>query len=174
MTQSQTQSDEPWYGQNEKDRWLTPPDVLDVLTEHVDIDLDPCAGSDTEIGDVNWSIQNGQDGLERDWGNHDVVYVNPPFSEKQDWIQRVIEYQDECELSILLTPDSTDVQSWWHGQIVPHADHIWFSDGRISYVDPDTGEEAGSPTFGTALSFFGNVPRGLLDDLSEIGWLPTY
>jgi len=171
---SQTPTETEWYGQQEKDRWQTPPEIVEILQRHLNIDCDPCAGPNTTIGQTNWSIVRGEDGLSRNWGQYDVLYVNPPFSEKNEWIEKAVSEMENIELIVLLTPDSTDVQSWWHGQIVPNADHIWFSNGRISYIDPDTGEEAGSPTFGTALSFFGDVPEGLLEELSEYGWLPTY
>jgi len=171
---SESTSNTEWYGQQEKDRWETPPETVDILQSHLTIDCDPCAGPSTGIGEVNWSIHRGEDGLSRDWGQHDVLYINPPFSEKTEWIEKTISEIENTDLLILLTPASVDVQSWWHGQIVPHADHIWFSEGRISFIDPDTGSEAGSPTFGTALSFFGDVPESLLEELSEEGWLPTY
>lgn len=98
---------------------------------------------------------------------------------------------------ILLIPDNTDVRTWWHGTHpnevagqtwgddktpsyvvssedwwfggVVDADWLWFSDGRLSYIDPETGEKAGSPTFGTSLALFGDPPKRLLDWLAKNG-----
>ena len=45
------------------------------------IDLDPCAGIDTSIASVNWAIERGENGLDREWFG--FVYCNPPFSKKE-------------------------------------------------------------------------------------------
>jgi hypothetical protein len=78
---------------------------------------------------------------------------------------------DGTELIVVVTPDATDVQSWFHGLIVPNASYVWFSEGRVSYIDPETDEPAGSPSFGTCLSLFGEVPRDLRETLQTAGWL---
>jgi phage N-6-adenine-methyltransferase len=164
--------DVEWYGQQKKNDWQTPEWLTDGLNDTLDgIDLDPCAGRYTDIGDTNWSIHYGEDGLDRAWRGYDSVFVNPPFSEKQQWVDKVVGEMPNTDLIMLLTPDSTDVQSWWHNGIVPHVSYVWFSKGRISYVDPETGEQAGSPTFGTSLSLFGDAPSELLEWLAEYGWL---
>ncbi len=162
-------TEDDWYAQTEKDEWQTPDWLWQGIDEHVTINLDPCAGPDTEIGETNWHIGRGEDGLEEDWFG--TVFVNPPFSDKNDWMDKIHQELSNTDLVFLVTPDSTDVQSWWHDGIVPHADYVWFSEGRISYVDPDTGEQAGSPTFGTAVSMFGDTTPELLGWLSEHGWL---
>lgn len=169
-------TDEEWFAQTEKDRWQTPPWLYEGINERLEgpISLDPCAGIDTQIGFANWSIQRGQDGLDREW--YGTVFVNPPFSEKQQWVQKVIDEIPNTECIFLVTPDSTDVQSWWHDGIVEHAEYVWFSDGRIDYIDPETGEVPDNrPTFGTALSIFGDVDRvsdgRLLGWLADRGWL---
>lgn len=152
-----------------KDTWQTPPKLLDMLTKHVHIDLDPCAGQDTMIGDEN--IRPPKNGREYQWNG--TVFVNPPFSNKADWLQKAVEeykYGD-TDLIIFLTPDSTDVKSWYHKYIVPHAEYTWFSYGRINYIDPtkDNDESTSGATFGTALSFFGDVPTPLLKELDKNG-----
>ncbi len=149
---------------NLKDVWQTPDSLLDLLGH---IDLDPCAGPDTNIGDTNYT--ESDDGLTQDWFGR--VFVNPPFTQKTEWLEKVIEERDNTDVIFVVTPDSTDTKSWWHGYIAEHADYIWFSRGRISYIDPDTGEKMGSPTFGTAISIFGQVDSATLDRLAENGQL---
>jgi phage N-6-adenine-methyltransferase len=165
---------------SEKDTWQTPPWLIDGIKQYVTIDLDPCAGKDTEIGETNWSILCGEDGLERDW--HGTVFCNPPFSEKDTWVEYLIQ-QYRCgnvERVFLVTPDSTDVKSWWHGRevrgtehdgIVDCASYVCFMAGRVQYIDPETGERKGSPSFGTAISMFGSFPDELLAWFGTEGWL---
>lgn len=90
-----------------KDVWQTPEEIT-LLLPH--IDLDPCAGDDTNIGDVDWNER----GLQREWfGN---VFVNPPFSQKNVWLEYATDQikRDDVDTIFVLTPDSTDVKSWWH------------------------------------------------------------
>jgi phage N-6-adenine-methyltransferase len=157
------------YALSEKDTWQTPDWLIEGIQQYVNIDLDPCAGKHTSIGDENYRLEDGKDGLELPW--YGTTFVNPPFSHKKEWAAKVIDELDNTDLIMLVTPDSTDVQSWWHTCIVPFADYVWFSEGRIKYVDPDTQETAKSPTFGTAISMYGEVPDGLLQWFNEHGWV---
>ena len=148
-----------------KDVWQTPPEILDMLHP---IDVDPCAGEDTHIGrDANYD--KSDDGLWKQW--HGRVFVNPPFSQKRAWLQKVIEEQGNTDCIFVVTPDSTDTKSWWHSYIAEEADYIWFSRGRISYINPETGERAKNPTFGTAISVFGEPGARTIARLQSEGQL---
>lgn len=153
----------------DKDTWQTPPEILDVLTDYLTFDVDPCAGEGTDIAKDN--VRLPRNGLAVQWNG--VIFLNPPFSEKVKWLKKAVEeYQKgNADLIVVLTPDSTDVKSWWHGLIVPNATYTWFSHGRVDYIDPDTDddESTSGATFGTALSFFGDVPEDLLKELDERG-----
>src|SRR6056297_1525253 len=132
------------------------------------IDVDPCSGEDTHIGrDANYD--KSDDGLWKQW--HGRVFVNPPFSQKRAWLQKVIEEQGNTDCIFVVTPDSTDTKSWWHSYIAEAADYIWFSRGRISYINPETGERAKNPTFGTAISVFGEPGARTIARLQSEGQL---
>lgn len=150
-----------------KDVWQTPPSVLDTITEK--IDLDPCAAPGTSIGSTN--LTEDDDGLSQDWSG--TVFVNPPFSAKSAFLEKCIEQHESgnTDTIYVVTPDSTDTISWWHEYIASHANYILFFEGRKSYIDPDTGSPAGSPTFGTALSVFGEPPQATLSALAQAGHL---
>lgn len=157
---------------NDKDDWQTPPELVQDLQQAVDrIDLDPCAHPETSIGARNWALDKGIDGLERSWNGYKTVFVNPPFSYKTEWLEKIVEEvstdRPTPRTIILLTPDSTDTKSWWHGYIAPHAQYICFSEGRIAYYED--GVRADSPTFGTAISIFGECPDDLLHTLQQWG-----
>lgn len=156
------------------DVWRTPDELLDLLGH---IDVDPCAGIDTEIGDINYTEED--DGLSKEWSGR--VFVNPPFANKSAWLQKAVEEQSNTEVIFVLTPDSTDTISWWHKYIAAEADYIWFSEGRISYIVPeihadkfdnyDAGQMANSPAFGTAISIFGEPEQKTLERLDKNGQL---
>jgi phage N-6-adenine-methyltransferase len=156
---------------SKKDVWQTPDWLIDGIQQHVTIDLDPCAGANTHIGETNYRLEDGDDGLSQPWFG--TVFCNPPFTQKTDWLDKAVTAIDNTELILFVTPDSTDVQSWWHGSIVPHARYVWFSKGRVSYVDPTSDGERESPPFGTAISIFGDPPNTLLHWFDENGWVVT-
>lgn len=169
----------PQHANKKKDVWQTPDWLWEGIDERISggISLDPCAGPDTNIGDANLYIGRGQDGLNQDYfGN---VFINPPFSEKADWLKHVVEQRENYDTCFVVTPDSTDVKSWWHKYIVPHADRVWFPYGRVSYYDPVEEEVKDSPSFGSAVSIFGSSPPELIkwfeegDDTTECdgGWV---
>jgi phage N-6-adenine-methyltransferase len=170
-----TDSDQQWYGQQKKNDWQTPDRVLDPIQEHYPITLDPCAGRDTDIGLVNWSIHRGEDGLEIPWSTFENVYVNPPFCDKCEWVDKCVrEYRNgNVERVFLLTPADPTTRSWFHGDdfsgvsfdgdygIVDALSYVWFPSGRVKFLDPETGEKAGSPTSGSMISVFGEIGFGL-------------
>lgn len=143
----------------------------DVITHYHSVEAfsgDGPFAVEKETGDITFYET---DSLNKDW--HGVVFVNPPFSQKNEFLEHTIEQVQEgnTKCAFVVTPDSTDVKSWWHGNIAEHADYIWFSRGRIAYINPETGEKANLPTFGTALSIFGEPSESTLSNLSEKGQL---
>lgn len=153
---------------SKKDIWQTPDEVLDLIQEN--IDLDPCAAPDTSIGDINYTKDD--DGLSKEWyGN---VFINPPFTNKDAFLQKTIEQSEKGNTDVIfvITPDSTDVQSWWHSRIEPHSDYVWFSNGRIDYINPTSpGPNNNKATFGTAMSIFGEPSDETLRELLDNGHL---
>jgi hypothetical protein len=64
---------------------------------------------------------------------------------------------ENCNTIYIVTPDSTDVKSWWHGQLVEFCEWVWFSNGRINYIDPDDGEQKTGVSFGTSINIAGEL-----------------
>lgn len=172
-----------FYDLDEKDDWITPPELVEdidqALYEEDDgvsmgINLDPCPHEYTRHANVNYRLENGHDGLEERWFGD--VFVNPPFSYKQEWLAKAVtEVQREpgADCVVMITPDSTDTKSWWHEYIAEHAKYICFLEGRLAYCtyDEATGDlvQHNRPTFGTAISVFGDVKPELIDTLQSWG-----
>ena len=154
---------------SKKDVWQTPDELLDVIKDN--IDLDPCAADNTDIGDTNYT--ENDDGLSQDWFG--TVFVNPPFSNKDGFLKKAVEEYKagNTDTIFVVTPDSTDVQSWWHTYIAQHSTYIWFAYGRIDYLSPDIsgGRNDNRPTWGTALSMYGTPSDKTLASLLDNGHL---
>mgnify|MGYP002761021448 CR=1 FL=1 len=157
-----------WVQKSKKDVWQTPPEVYEPIADaHGGIDTDPCAGRGTEIAERN--IRPPENGLAQPWVG--VVFMNPPFSNKTEWLEKAVEESQRQAVDVVyvLTPDSTDVASWWHEYIAAHAPVTWFATSRVNFIDPETGEQASGVSFNTAISVFGEAPQQLLRHWDEEG-----
>lgn len=165
----------------EKDNWQTPPRVIDPIERFVGIDLDPCAGEDTQHGAVNFRPPETC-GIQSSWdvtGNGDATaFVNPPYSKTNDdtsmkrlFLQKGIsEYlAGNVERVFFLLPDSTDVKSWWQPYIATYCQSSWFPSGRVNYIDPDKGEQVNGVSFGSSLSVAGEIPLEFQQWMHEHG-----
>lgn len=103
------------------------------------IDLDPCAGIDTRIGSINWAIERGENGLERNWFG--FVYCNPPFSQKQAWSVKMREHGN----GILILPERGSAP--WFGQLAVDARHYWVMGKKIDFVGGPSSNNIGSCLF---------------------------
>jgi len=157
-----------WIDTGGKDDWQTPDEVTDPIADaHDGIDLDPCAGPGTDIGTIN--IRPPDNGLAKPWGG--VVFVNPPFSSKGDWLAKVVEESRRpmVDTVYVLTPDATDVAAWWHEYIAAEAPVTWFATSRVNFYDPAEGEVKKGVPFNTAISVFGEAPDELLREWDRTG-----
>ena len=181
-----------FYDLSEKDHWRTPEYIVSMFMDYMMIDLDPCAGYQTYIAENNYTIEGdgdilshgrrllftNTDGLEKDWSEiGGTAYVNPPFSLKKEFVQKTVEEYESNHIdrAIVLTPNGTEVRSWWHGNIAQwdglkaHHDYVWFPSGRIKFVEPG-GDAQDFVPFGSCFHFLGDEwPDGLFEELDEKG-----
>lgn len=118
------------------DHLKTPPWVYEALWP---IDLDPCAGADTTIGDTNWSIERNEDGLLRDW--HGFVYCNPPFSQKELWAKEMVKHGT----GILILPERGSAP--WFGPLAEKAGQYWVMGQKINFIGGPSSNNLGSVLF---------------------------
>lgn len=115
------------YQAVESDFWQTPPDLYPQDC------FDPCP--------VNPTF----DGLTIEW--HGQAFVNPPYSQIAQWIEKAFAEKDNCDSIMMLLPNWTD-RAWF--QRIKNC-KIEFLRGRVKFLDPATGLPKDSPTFGSML-----------------------
>lgn len=103
------------------------------------VDLDPCAGLNTSIGAENFSIERGQNGLKLNWFG--FVYCNPPFSQKQQWIERMIDHGN----GILILPERGSAP--WFGPLAKAAGYYWVMGKKINFIGGPSSNNLGSVLF---------------------------
>ena len=123
-------------GMKKNDDLVTPPWVWRELGE---IDLDPCAGKDTEIGAMNYAIERGEDGLILTW--HGFVYCNPPFSQKEQWADRMIQHGR----GILILPERGSAP--WFSHVAAEAGAYWVMGKKINFIGGPSSNNVGSVLF---------------------------
>lgn len=164
-----SETDMSFVAKEDNDNWQTPATTWETINRFDEIDTDPCAGCEmtgekTHIGSSE-NIRPPRNGLDNPWPG--VVFMNPPFSQKKKWLKKAVaEVNSGAATTVYaVTPDSTDVMSWWHKYIAAEAICSFFPYGRIEYVNPDDDADSTSgASFGSAISVFGDQPpQDLLD-----------
>lgn len=119
------------------DKLETPKYIIDAIG---DIDLDPCAGLTTKIGTVeNWNIERGENGLSKEWFG--FVFCNPPFSEKDLWIEKMLKHRN----GILLLPERGSAP--WFGRIAKECDKYFVIGKKINFIGGTSSSNIGSVFF---------------------------
>lgn len=113
------------------------------------IDLDPCAGVETNIGTTNYVIEDGFNGLDLTWLG--FVYCNPPFSQKEQWIKKMIKHGN----GILILPERGS--SPWFGALAKASGAYWVMGKKIDFIGGSSSNNVGS-----ALFLFGDEARNRL------------
>ena len=72
------------------------------------------------------------DGLGSIWGTRN--FVNPPFSNWQEWVKRGYEEYKKGHLVVFLIAARTDTKAF-HEIILPYANEIRFIKGRLKFGD---------------------------------------
>ena len=129
-----------------------------VYSKLGNIDLDPCAGLDTNIANTNWALERGEDGLSRDWFG--FVYCNPPFSQKEKWIKKMVAHGN----GILILPERGSAP--WFGPLAVAAERYWVMGQKINFVGGPSSNNLGSVMF-----LFGDAALIRLNDSGLPGHL---
>jgi len=129
----------------ESDHYYTSKDFYEQVNKEFNFDFDPCPlRHDIEI----WN------GLEVDWNGN--VYVNPPYSHIEVWLQKGIEEikKGNANKVVYLIPLRTD--SWyWHREILKYAKDVRLVRGRLRF-----GDNKDLAPFGVALIVFDSELKG--------------
>lgn len=89
----------------------------------------------------------------------DRIWCNPPFSEKEVFLERAAFLRNEIEISVFILPGNARETSWWRSFVVPHADQIINLYPRVNYLLD--GKETDSVGFSSSLVIYGNRPSGM-------------
>ena len=153
-----------------KDLWETPTWFVRQLQHdfHITFVLDPCCTVDNKKG---WyHFDENDDGLSKSWCAHTVTrmmedgnaalnataFVNPPFSQLNDWIEKSIETARKGMPVALLHPDTRDTK--WYQKIEKHCFMQLLPTSRLNYINPESRKDDGRVNFHSCVSLFNALP----------------
>lgn len=136
---------------NSKDEWYTPKLIIDYVNSLGNkITYDPATTKEQAIRlDINEYSDKKDDGLSKiSWQGH-VVWLNPPFSNKEEWIAKArLEVQKgNCKVFILLPValETKVMHKYILGNCIIH-----IPNGRIAFIN-EKGNGGKSPAFTSAI-----------------------
>lgn len=159
----------------------TPPWLLEMVREldrERGIGLDPCSNA-TSMVRARTAFTIVENGLERSWRGHGLVFVNPPHSMSPNhidpWMEKahrefVAGEGDRTDQLVGLVPSKMDTD-WFHTYVVPMRMKC-FLRGRIKYWE-DGRETTGPGKFGSMLFYQGGAPDLFAAIFGRLGWIPA-
>jgi len=116
------------------DNWATPNNLFEVLDKEFNFNLDPCAD------DLNHKCSRYYtkeiDGLSREWGGDDRIFMNPPYGKEiKKWVKKAYESSKNGALVVALLPARTDTK--WFSYCMK-ASEIRFIEGRVKFGNSKT------------------------------------
>jgi hypothetical protein len=137
---------------NENDEWWTPSWMFHAIG--VEFDLDPCSpGAPPSSVPAKRHLTKADNGLTADW--HGAVWLNPPFSSKRAWYERMVQHGNGIALMPART-ETLDLQVYMSA-----AQALLFLRGRIYFErghrpgGNGTGGVITTPPFGIVLCAYG-------------------
>lgn len=118
----------------------TPPWVYRPLGP---FDLDPCAAPvfcQEGIAVENWPVTY-KNGLTSEWNHSHFVWCNPPFSQKEKWIKKMIEHDN----GILILPERGSAP--WFGPLAKHCGQYFIMGKKINFLGGPSSNNLGSCLF---------------------------
>jgi hypothetical protein len=99
---------EPVKGKS--DEWLTPPEIIKALGP---FNLDPCAPVQRPWSMARHYYTEQDDGLAQRWRG--LVWLNPPFSQADQWLERMVEHGNGIALLAARTETRIFQERVWGG-----------------------------------------------------------
>lgn len=149
------------YGSSpERDDWSSPRALIARLEkEFGKFDLDVCASKKNKV--CAKFFDKATNGLEQDWSGS-FVWCNPPYSQKNEFIEKAHREAQKGTKIVLLMPSFTETK--WFAEMKAKSDFLLFLTGRLVFNEQ---ENADTAKFSSVLAFFNIEPR----EIPDLGWI---
>lgn len=121
-------------------------------------DLDVCASHKNRV--CERFFNKDQNGLEQDWQGS-LVWANPPYSHKNEFIDKAHQEAQKGTKIIMLMPAFTETA--WFRDLKSKSEWLLFLNGRLVFNE---NEQKDTAKFSSVLAFF-NIEK---TELTDLGW----
>ena len=115
-----------------KDDWKTPIWLFNYFNRDWKFGLDAAADDYNFLCPKYFTAED--DALKQSWKGYGNVFVNPPYSLNQKFIEKIVDELDGTFTVVALVPSRTDTK-WWHDLVLGVAEEIYFIKGRLKFSD---------------------------------------
>lgn len=151
----------------DKDCWQTPSWLFEALTLEFGFWLDVATNEQNALCPYFLTLE--QNALKSDWISLGAIWCNPPYSEIKPWIVKAAEQcSKQHKPIVMLLP--ADQSTGWYSLALKSVDEVRIIvDGRINFVDPNTGAEKKGNSKGSLLLIWRPFvePKALVTHVSK-------
>ena len=136
------------------DNFRTPNSLYEQLDRIFNFTLDAaCTTEDCKV-EKGFYFDKGIDALKMSWGG-ERIFCNPPFSKKAEFIEKAYNevINGDCPIVVMVLPSNCHDSKAFQKYIKKNFYYETIC-GRISFIDPHTGEERKGNNSGTTIVYF--------------------
>lgn len=150
-----------------KDYWATPQEMVDGLLQYAVVKeivpaglslLDVCASEQNKK--CERFITEQQDTLATPWGENNLCWLNPPYSNVQPFLNKAVAEAANGNYTVALLKNDCSTK-WFHYAAKNAIAVVYIMLGRIGFVSAMTGESVGENNFSSVAFIFGPGRKGL-------------
>lgn len=179
----------------DRDSYRTPSYLFHWLNRRFNFDFDGCASKENALCQF-YCFDDGEGGfltfdpMDIDIGDYETlfrpksIFINPPYSNPKDFIERAVGWKKKGCLVVMLLP--ADKTTEWYTIIQQHANEVidiigyhdekgtWHT-GRLQFINPVTGKPAQGNNKGSMVVVFDPFVEGIvtrqmsLDKIKALG-----
>lgn len=118
---------------NDRERWVTPPEIFDPLHAEFRFDLD--AAADEETKQLPRYLTDAL--AMADWWPGERIWLNPPYGRKlEPFVRRAAQEASSGKLVVALIPFRCRA-AWWHECVIGRASEVRCIRKRVRFLRPD-------------------------------------
>ncbi|MBO9492131.1 phage N-6-adenine-methyltransferase [Endozoicomonas sp. G2_1] len=143
----------------DKNSWSTPRYIFDAMAKEFDFVLDAAASADNhkcplfltkemDALNVNWRTYVGNTD-----SNNQAVWLNPPYGKGEiaPFVDKALRESVFNNFTVVMLVPATPDARWWPAQC---SEKRFITEGRVSFVHPETGKPINGNTKGSAFLIF--------------------
>lgn len=134
------------------DNFQTPLYVFRQLNDIFHFTCDVAASDNNHL--CAYYFTKDDNALERGWALQ-RCFCNPPFSQKAEFIEKAYKeiMEGNCPICVMILPlNSMDTKAWH--KFIEGKFHYEVLEGRIAFIDPETGNPKSGNNSGTVIVYF--------------------